>query len=202
MCEKSKILEGIIDKTNSGSGYIVREKIDKDVFVSERNILNSFDGDLVEFVMISKKEARITKIKERKKTRFVGVTKTVNQELFVNTTGKKDKIEFFINTSKKEKTKDNQLAVVKFTSWTKEFPEAQIVKVIGDQGVVENEIHAILQEYNLPYDFNKELENQAKNLENLQTKEETATDADIKSNSSNYTTSAYIFDANNNAVYY
>ena len=180
LCEKSKILEGIIDKTNSGSGYIVREKIDKDVFVSERNILNSFDGDLVEFVMISKKEARITKIKERKKTRFVGVTKTVNQELFVNTTGKKDKIKFFINTRKKEKTKENQLVVVKFTSWTKEFPEAQIVKVIGDQGVVENEIHAILQEYNLPYDFNKELENQAKNLENLQTKEETAKRKDIR----------------------
>jgi ribonuclease R len=180
LCEKPKTLEGIIDKTNSGSGYIVREKIDKDVFVSERNILNSFDGDFVEFVMISKREARITKIKERKKTRFVGITKIINQELFVNTTGKKDKIEFFINTSKKDKIKENQLVVVKFTSWSKEFPEAQIVKIIGDQGVVENEIHAILQEYNLPYDFNKDLEDQAKNLENLQTKEETSKRKDLR----------------------
>ena len=63
----NKTLQGILDKTNSGSGYIVRKNIVKDVFVSEKNILNAFDGDLVEFVMISNKEAKIIKIKERKK---------------------------------------------------------------------------------------------------------------------------------------
>ena len=53
--ESNKVLEGILDKTNNGTGYIVRKNIEKDVYVSEKNILNAFDGDIVKFIMISSK---------------------------------------------------------------------------------------------------------------------------------------------------
>ena len=171
LSQTNKVYEGVLDKTNNGSGYIIREKIDKDLFVSEKNILNSFDGDTVEFIMISNREAKITRIKERKKTRFVGVTKKEKNTLLVTTTGKKDKIDFFIREGKLENTKENQLVVVEFINWTKELPEAEIIKTIGDQGIVDNEIHAILQEFNLPYDFSEEQQKQAKELEKLQNKE-------------------------------
>ncbi len=36
-------------------------------------MLNSFDGDIVEFEMISAREAKIINIKERRKSRFVGI---------------------------------------------------------------------------------------------------------------------------------
>ena len=94
------MLEGVLDKTSSGSGYIIRENIVKDVFVSEKNISNSFDGDLVEFVMITNREAKITNIIKRKKIKFVGVTKEVDQKIIVSTKEKKDKISLatFYNT--------------------------------------------------------------------------------------------------------
>ncbi|MDG1052058.1 MAG: RNB domain-containing ribonuclease, partial [Flavobacteriaceae bacterium] len=174
----NKTLEGVLDKTNSGSGYIVRKDVEKDVFVSEKNILNAFDGDLVQFVMVSNREAKIIKIKERKKINFVGVTKSISNKLFVSTTGKKDKIDFLIKESKK--TKDNQLVVVSFLNWDKEHPEAKIIKTIGEQGVVDNEIHAILQEYNLPYDFSDELIKEAENLKKLQNIEETNKRKDLR----------------------
>ena len=171
-------LEGVLDKTNSGSGYIVRKDVEKDVFVSEKNILNAFDGDLVQFVMVSNREAKIIKIKERKKINFVGVTKRISNKFFVSTTGKKDKIDFLIKESKK--IKDNQLVVVSFLNWDKEHPEAKIIKTIGEQGVVDNEIHAILQEYNLPYDFSDELIKEAENLKKLQNIEETNKRKDLR----------------------
>ena len=174
----NKTLEGILDKTNSGSGYIVRKNIVKDVFVSEKNILNAFDGDLVQFVMISNKEAKIIKIKERKKINFVGVTKIISNKLFVSTTGKKDKIDFFIKESKK--IKENQLVVVSFLNWNNQHPEAKIIKIIGKQGVVDNEIHAILEEYNLPYGFSNELTNEAESLKKLQNIEETKKRKDLR----------------------
>ena len=175
---KTKMEEGILDKTNNGSGYIVRKNIEKDVYVSEKNIYNSFDGDLVEFVMISNREAKITNIVQRKKIKFIGVTKQESEKLIVSTTEKKDKIDFIIpnNTS----IKSNQLVVVEFVKWENKLPEAKILKIIGEQGVVENEIHAILQEFNLPYEFSDSLIKEAGNLKTLQNENETKQRKDLR----------------------
>ena len=174
----NKTLEGFLDKTNNGSGYIVRKEVEKDVYVSEKNMLNAFDGDLVQFVMISNREAKIINVKERKKFNFVGVTKIISNKLFVSTTGKKDKVDFIINEQKK--IKENQLVVVGFLNWNNQYPEAKIIKIIGEQGLVDNEIHAILQEYNLPYEFSNDLIKEAESLKKLQNKEETKKRKDLR----------------------
>ena len=166
-----KTFTGVLDKTSGGSGYIIRKNIEKDVFVSEKNLLNSFDGDQVEFVMISHREGKIIKILERKKTKFIGVTKNQNNQTLVTTTGKKDKLDFFIHNPEKINIRDNQLVVIEFVKWENDLPEAKISKIIGEQGVVENEIHAILQEYNLPYEFDHTLIKEAEALKGLQNKE-------------------------------
>ena len=174
----NKTLEGFLDKTNNGSGYIVRKEVEKDVYVSEKNMLNAFDGDLVQFVMISNREAKIINVKERKKFNFVGVTKIISNKLFVSTTGKKDKLDFIINEQKT--IKENQLVVVGFLKWNNQYPEAKIIKIIGEQGLVDNEIHAILQEYNLPYEFSNDLIKEAESLKKLQNKEETKKRKDLR----------------------
>ena len=174
----NKTLEGFLDKTNNGSGYIVRKEVEKDVYVSEKNTLNAFDGDLVQFVMISNREAKIINVKERKKFNFVGVTKIISNKLFVSTTGKKDKVDFIINEQKT--IKENQLVVVGFLNWNNQYPEAKIIKIIGEQGLVDNEIHAILQEYNLPYEFSNDLIKEAESLKKLQNKEETKKRKDLR----------------------
>ena len=174
----NKTLEGFLDKTNNGSGYIVRKEVEKDVYVSEKNMLNAFDGDLVQFVMISNREAKIIYIKKRKKINFVGVTKIISNKLFVSTTGKKDKVDFIINEQKT--IKENQLVVVGFLNWNNQYPEAKIIKIIGEQGLVDNEIHAILQEYNLPYEFSNDLIKEAESLKKLQNKEETKKRKDLR----------------------
>ena len=174
----NKTLEGFLDKTNNGSGYIVRKEVEKDVYVSEKNMLNAFDGDLVQFVMISNREAKIINVKERKKFNFVGITKIISNKLFVSTTGKKDKVDFIINEQKT--IKENQLVVVGFLNWNNQYPEAKIIKIIGEQGLVDNEIHAILQEYNLPYEFSNDLIKEAESLKKLQNKEETKKRKDLR----------------------
>ena len=174
----NKTLEGFLDKTNNGSGYIVRKEVEKDVYVSEKNMLNAFDGDLVQFVMKSNREAKIINVKERKKFNFVGVTKIISNKLFVSTTGKKDKVDFIINEQKT--IKENQLVVVGFLNWNNQYPEAKIIKIIGEQGLVDNEIHAILQEYNLPYEFSNDLIKEAESLKKLQNKEETKKRKDLR----------------------
>ena len=170
LLKNKNVLIGTIDKTNKGSGYIIQKNIEKDVYVSEKNILNCFDGDLVEFEMISNREAKIINVKERRKKRFVGIVRKEKRNVFVYTTGKKDKVEFYIKN--KTRAKDGEIVVIEFNNWERKFPEADIVKTIGKQGVVDNEIHAILEEYSLPYSFSEKNIKEALDLSKLHSKEE------------------------------
>ena len=170
LLKRIKNFTGLIDKTNKGSGYLIQKNTEKDVYVSEKNMLNCFDGDLVEFEMISNREARIIRVKERRKKRFVGIVRKDKKNVFVYTTGKKDKVEFFIK--KRTRAKEGEIVVVEFNNWEREYPEAEIVKTIGEQGVVDNEIHAILEEYSLPYSFSEKNIKEAADLSKFQSKEE------------------------------
>ena len=138
----------------------------------------AFDGDFVECVLISNREAEIIKIIKRNKTTFVGVVYIKENKTFVETSSLKDKLSFRVPNNKT--ANKNDLVVVEFNNWEKELPEGEIVKIIGKKGVVEDEMHAILEEFELPYEFSKELENEAKQLERLQNERETKKRKDLR----------------------
>ena len=161
-----KMVKGFLDKTKKGSGFLVQENIENDLFISEKNINKAFDGDLVECEIISNREAKILKIIERKKTNFVGSVVLKENKIHVDVSSQKEKVSFIV--SNKEKAKEKEIVVIEFSKWEKEFPEGKIIKIIGEKGIVENEIHAILEEYELPYEFSEELNKEATKLEKLQ----------------------------------
>ena len=178
LLKNKKTVKGVLDKTKKGSGYLVQENVEKDFFISEKNINKAFDGDLIECELISNREVKITKILERRKTNFVGTIVLKENRTYVNVSTQREKIIFFINNI--EKAQENDLVVIEFIKWEKEFPEGKIIKIIGEKGLVDNEIHAILEEYELPYEFTEELNNEAHKLESLQNKQETKNRTDLR----------------------
>ena len=178
LLKNKKTVKGVLDKTKKGSGYLVQENVEKDFFISEKNINKAFDGDLIECELISNREVKITKILERRKTSFVGTIVLKEKRTYVNVSTQREKIIFFINNI--EKAQENDLVVIEFIKWEKEFPEGKIIKIIGEKGLVDNEIHAILEEYELPYEFTEELNNEAYKLESLQNKQEIKNRTDLR----------------------
>ena len=178
LLKNKKTVKGVLDKTKKGSGYLVQENVEKDFFISEKNINKAFDGDLIECELISNREVKITKILERRKTNFVGTIVLKENRTYVNVSTQREKIIFFINNI--EKAQENDLVVIEFIKWEKEFPEGKIIKIIGEKGLVDNEIHAILEEYELPYEFTEELNNEAHKLESLQNKQEIKNRTDLR----------------------
>lgn len=158
--------QGIVDKTSSGNAYLIQENVEKDIYVREKNTLNSFNGDLVEFKLISLNEGIITKVIKRNKKKFVGLVNKEKNKIYVKTLSNRDKITFIITNKKEFKLKEKDIVVVDFTKWEDILPEAKIVERIGESGVTENEIHAILEEFQLPYKFNKEVKYEADKLNN------------------------------------
>ena len=94
---QNKAVIGTVDKTNKGSGYLIVENNDKDFYISEKNTKNSLNGDTVECVKISNREVEVVRIIKRKKTRYVGVVFTENNQKYIDYNSNKDKVVFFCN---------------------------------------------------------------------------------------------------------
>ena len=166
---QKKTVLGTIDKTKKGSGYLIVENVDRDFYISENNINNALNGDTVECVKISNREVEVVKIIERKKKRYVGVVFSKNNQKYIDYSSNKDNVVF---VCKNKEVKNDDIIVFEIFKWENKNPEATVLKTLGEKGNVNNEIHAILEEFELPYEFQNNFIEDAKLLKNLQNKEE------------------------------
>ena len=166
---QKKTVSGIIDKTKKGSGYLIVENNEKDFFISEKNINKALNGDTVECVKITNREVKVIKIVKRKKQRYVGVVFTENNQKFIDYNSNKDKVVFLCRDNS---IKNNDIVVFEIFNWENNIPEANALKALGEKGNVNNEIHAILEEFELPYEFDNNLIKEAELLKDFQNKKE------------------------------
>ena len=76
----------------------------------------------------------------------------------------------------KGKCEENDMVTAHITDWKYNCPEGKILKIIGNKEETETQIHAILEEFNLPYFFPKSIENEAKNITKEKIKDENRID--------------------------
>ena len=118
------------------------------------------NGDLVKILIFAKKRGRsqegeVVEVLERKRETFVGRIEMSKNFAFLVTDKKVMFKDIFIPKEKLKDAKNGQLAVAKITDWddyTKN-PFGEIIDVLGDVGENNAEIHAILAEFNLPYEY-------------------------------------------------
>ena len=142
----------------SGKGVVKIESHEDEIIVPKKFLNKSLDGDLVE-VSIHKDgkffEAHVDSIVERSTKEYVGVLDRQKDFGFVVCKGSKIYTDFFIEKEDLKDFKDGEKVVVVFKSWKerKEAPHATIVKSLGLPGELDTELHGILHEYGLPYEF-------------------------------------------------
>jgi len=169
LLNKSNYVEGEIDKTKKGSAYLISKEHDKDFYIKQENIKNALNGDLVSCLIINSKEVKVVDVIKRNKKQYVGSVFFQNNNQFVEYNSNKDNVIFNI----KDKTlNENDIIVFKIKDWTGSTPYAEMVKNLGQKGEVNNEIHAILEEFELPYVFEEKHIKEAKELKLLQNKTE------------------------------
>lgn len=162
---------GFLDMTTKGSGYVVVEELDDDVFIPSNNLNKAFDGDEVEIYIYkrrrNKPEGEVTKVINRKKTRFVGVLKLKENFGFVSIPEAKMYTDVFVQRNKIGEAKDGDKVVVEIEDWPEkaDSPFGKVVQVLGKPGEHQTEIHAILAQYGLPHEFPLEVEEFAEKLD-------------------------------------
>ena len=170
---------GTLDITSNGNGYFISDDFEKDIFIPSNNLGKGLQNDTVKAYIYkrnrsNKQEADIVEIIERDKTSFVGVLQLSKNFGFVICDNNKMYTDIFVPRSKINNADHGDKVQVTITDWPENSknPFGKITQVLGKPGDHNTEIHSILLEYGLPYEFENEVEEEANKLSLNITKEE------------------------------
>ncbi|MEX2350518.1 MAG: RNB domain-containing ribonuclease, partial [Flavobacteriaceae bacterium] len=163
---------GKLDMTARGQGYVIVEGLEDDVFITNKNLNKALHHDEVEVYIYkrrkqSKLEGEITSIIKRNKTEFVGVIAIQKNFAFVSTSDGKMYTDIFISKDKIGDAQQGDKVLVKMDEWPDkaDSPFGTVIKVLGKPGEHNTEIHSILAQYGLPYDFPEGVEEFAEKID-------------------------------------
>lgn len=186
--KSSQSIAGTVDMISSGAAYVVVEGREQDIYVAQRNTLNAMDGDKVKVRLIQdrrgkKLEGVIEEIIQRAKSEFVGTVQLSKDFAFLVPDSSKISFDLHIPLDKLNGATNGIKAVGKITSWSagKKNPQGEILRILGEAGKNDTEIHAILEEFGLPYTFPKEVEKAAEHIPVEISKEEISRRRDFRS---------------------
>lgn len=179
---------GTLDVTSNGNAYFISDDFDDDIFIPSINLNTGLHKDTVKVYTYNKRgskklEADVVEVLERAKTDFVGVLQLNKNFGFVVADDNKMYSDLFISQNNINGAEDGDKVVATLIDWpsNSKNPFGKIKQVLGKPGDHNTEMHSILVEYGLPYEFPKEVEEEAEHLQIEITKEEIAKRRDMRS---------------------
>jgi ribonuclease R len=168
---KGGYIFGTVDMTQFGYGFILSDALEDDIFISRNNLNHALNGDYVKVYLYARRsgkraEGEVVEIIERARKTFVGIVEVSRHWAFLNPDTKEMPYDLFIPPDKLNGAKTGQKAIGKITEWPKgsKNPVGEIVEVLGEPGVHDVEMHAILAEFELPSKFTAEVEHAAEKV--------------------------------------
>jgi len=163
-------ITGVVDMQPTGYAYVHSDEAETPVYVSARNLLHAMAGDKVRVHLFARRkghdlEGEVVEILERSKKYFVGTLEMTRNYAFLVPTGKVS-FDIFIPAENLHGARNGQKAVAEITEWPANArnPVGVITEVLGDAGVHDTEMHAILAEFELPRRFPEKVEKAAEKI--------------------------------------
>jgi ribonuclease R len=151
-------LEGTIEITKFGRGFVTVPGIPEDFEIRKGATGFALHGDTVEIAFNARSrrpEARVLRVVSRAKSGYVGTVTLSGGHLFVVPSDHKIHVDFFVPKHALNGAQINDKVLVEIDSWDdpEKNPVARISKVFGKAGEHNVEMHAIMAEFDLPYEF-------------------------------------------------
>lgn len=173
------LITGRVDFVNPRFAYVIPEgeKADNDIWISGNKMGTALDGDLVRVAVYKRSgggskgtksaEGEIVEIVERKRTSFVGKIEISARHAFVVPDGRKMHVDIFVPKENINGAKSGEKVLVDIIAWPtrdEKSPTGKVTEVLGIAGENETEMHAILAEFGLPYEFPQPVLKAAKDI--------------------------------------
>ena len=185
---QTALYKGRLDISRSGMGFVVVEKLEKDILVRPHDFGKAFHGDVVS-VQVDKgisphkrMEGKVVDVVERKQTQFVGHVIVSKNFAFFEASGDKPIPDFYIPADKLNGAVNGDKVIARFVSWGKDDrkPQAVVESVIKGKGESDMAMKEILIEAGFPIGFEKELLLEAEKFSEVITKEELSKRKDFR----------------------
>lgn len=161
-------IEGVVDHVNPKFGYVVIPNREDDVWVKTEDMRGALDGDTVKVILKGgrhggRPEGKVIEVVKRNRTEFVGRIEISPKFAFVVPDFRKIYTDFFVYPEKTKNARHNDKVVVKITDWgsREKSPTAEVTAILGRAGENEAEIHSIMAEFGLPFNFMEKVEQAA-----------------------------------------
>jgi ribonuclease R len=165
--KEPEFIEGKVDYVNPRFAYVVpdaKHGYTEDVLVKESDLKNALDGDKVRIMVFPSKgksgkmEGKVLEIVHREKEEYVGRVEISPRFAFVVPDFKKMHKDIFVHLGDLNGAEHNQKVVVKLSGWKEDDknPTGKITRVLGNSGEHEVEIHSIMAEFGLPFEYPEE----------------------------------------------
>ena len=173
---------GRAQMSREGFIFVTVEGRDEDIFVRANKTRGALNGDVVRVAMTKpggngkRCEGQVVEIVERSGKAFVGVFHLVGAQAWVLMQSKTMPYDIAVDMEEAVALgaqRGMKVAVI-VDRWDRgeSNPHGHVTDVLGMPGENETEMHAILAEFNLPYKFEKEVENAADSISDKIGKEE------------------------------
>ena len=175
--KKAEMVAGKVDHVSSKFAYILMSD-EEDIFVRSRDLKGAMHGDLVEVSVFStrhglKKEGKVLHILERSQQIIVGRLQISRGYGFIIPDNKKIHEDLFIPMHHMMDAQhgDKVMAEIVVYPGQGKKAEGKVTRVLGPAGNNEAEIHSIMAEYGLPFEFPDAVEAEAKRISDDTSKE-------------------------------
>jgi ribonuclease R len=162
--EQESLATGVLVMSKDGTGEVTTDD-NREIFIPDFRLNHALHGDRVEISIYRHRrmgllEGEVIRVIERAKRNFVGTISLLRNHAFVVPDNKLMPHDIFIPRVDPNLVKNGQKVIVQITDWParEKNPNGKIVEILGNPGVHEVEMHAILAEFDLPYRFPEELE--------------------------------------------
>ncbi len=170
---------GRVDHVNPRFAYVIPTDGESDIYVTAKDLKNAMDGDTVRVAIKDQKHGKhregvVLEVEKRGKDQVVGRIEFSPRFAFVIADNKKIHQDIFISLSNTNEAKHNDKVIVKITQWPDEdrSPEGEVIRVLGKAGENNAEIHSIMAEFDLPFEFPKHVEQEADSIDENISKQE------------------------------
>jgi ribonuclease R len=155
--EDMNLVSGYFDSHKDGYGFVIMEKPgERDVFIPAWAKMGAMNNDrvLVRVENWQKREGRIIRILERAHTKIAGKFEVTRTALFVKP---KDKSLFDISIAQKDRrgAKDGEMVIAEIINYPadRKPPSGRVIKILGKPENPKAEVEAIIDEFDLPGRF-------------------------------------------------
>ena len=132
--------------------------------IDKRRTNRALNKDIVSVYVYKRKhngriEGEVHEVLKRDRTEFVGIYQHADKYGFVQCAGQNIHTDFFIPGANINGAKNGDKVLIKLEGWAEQSEShiAKIIRVFGEAGTHQSEIHSILAQYGLPYDFPEEV---------------------------------------------